>query len=158
MKIIKHAHEETTDAAQGGLLGLVKDGTLEVTNCFPFPNLHKPENTDLGKFPFVDIAFSMEISLDLEQYQTDIIRNLRRVNSDYLQVGFYDSSFNRSLAQSMVSYQLSGVEESIALVYGKFSKKKKQSIVHVFRFRRSSIGCPRLHRFESISFNTSCSG
>jgi len=101
LKIIKHAHEETTDAAQGGLLGLVKDSTLEVTNCFPFPNQNKPENIDL----------------DFEQYQTDIIRNLRRVNSDYLQVGFYDSSFNRSLAQSMVPYQLSGVEESIALVY-----------------------------------------
>lgn len=49
MKIIKHAHEETTDAAQGGLLGLVKDSTLEITNCFPFPNQHKPENGDLGK-------------------------------------------------------------------------------------------------------------
>lgn len=58
------------------------------------------------------------ISIDFEQYQTDIIRNLRRVNSDYLQVGFYDNSFNRSLAQSMVPYQLSGVEESIALIYG----------------------------------------
>jgi len=101
LKIIKHAHEETTDAAQGGLLGLVKDSTLEITNCFPFPNQNKPENIDL----------------DFEQYQTDIIRNLRRVNSDYLQVGFYDSSFNRSLAQSMVPYQLSGVEESVALVY-----------------------------------------
>ncbi|CAF0752356.1 unnamed protein product [Rotaria sp. Silwood1] len=101
LKIIKHAHEETTDAAQGGLLGLVKDSTLEITNCFPFPNQNKPENLDL----------------DFELYQSEIIRNLRRVNSDYLQVGFYDSSFNRSLAQSMVPYQLSGVEESIALVY-----------------------------------------
>lgn len=101
LKIIKHAHEETTDAAQGGLLGLVKDSSLEITNCFPFPNQNKPENLDL----------------DVEQYQSDIIRSLRRVNSDYLQVGFYDSSFNRSLAQSMVPYQLSGVEESVALVY-----------------------------------------
>lgn len=101
LKMIKHAHEETTDAARGGLLGLVKDSTLEITNCFPFPNDNKPENLDL----------------DLEQYQSDFIRNLRRVNSDYLQVGFYDSSFNRSLPQAMVSYQLSIVEESVALVY-----------------------------------------
>ncbi len=50
LKIIKHAHEETTDAAQGGLLGLVKDSSLEITNCFPFPNPNKPENIDLGKF------------------------------------------------------------------------------------------------------------
>jgi len=64
---------------------------------------------------------SRNISLDFEHYQAEIIRNLRRVNSDYLQVGFYDSSFNRSLAQSMVPYQLSGVEESVALVYGELS-------------------------------------
>ena len=121
MKIIKHAHEETTDAAQGGLLGLVRDSTLEVTNCFPFPNQNKPENSDLGKYSRDISLLFLKISSDFEQYQTDIIRNLRRVNSDYLQVGFYDSSFNRSLAQSMVPYQLSGVEESIALVYGKSS-------------------------------------
>ena len=65
--------------------------------------------------------FVKTFSLDFDHYQTEIIRSLRRVNSDYLQVGFYDSSFNRSLAQSMVPYQLSGVEESIALVYGKSS-------------------------------------
>lgn len=101
LKIIKHAHEETSDPAQGGLLGLVKDSTLEVTNCFPFPNTNKPENLDL----------------DVKKYQLDIIKSLRRVNSDYLEVGFYDASFNRSLAQSMVPYQLTVAEESIALVY-----------------------------------------
>ena len=57
--------------------------------------------------------------LDFEQYQTEIMRNLRRVNSDYLQVGFYDSSFNRSFIQAMVPYQLFGVEGSIGLIYGK---------------------------------------
>jgi len=98
---------------------LVKDSALEVTNCFPFPNQNKPENMDLGKDIFINNFISYRfLSLDLEQYQADIVRNLRRVNSDYLQVGFYDSSFNRSLAQSMVPYQLSIVEESIALIYG----------------------------------------
>jgi hypothetical protein len=97
---------------------LVKDTTLEITNCFPFPNPNKPENIDLGKFQLNISFLFINISLDLEQYQGDIIRNLRRVNSDYLQVGFYESSFTRSLAQSMVPYQLSIVEESVALVYG----------------------------------------
>ncbi len=97
---------------------MVKDSTLEVTNCFPFPNPNKPENIDLGRIKIVCLVLFINIYLDLEQYQADIMRNLRRVNSDYLQVGFYDSSFNRSLIQSMVPYQMSIVEESIALVYG----------------------------------------
>ena len=91
---------------------------MEITNCFPFPNQNKPENIDLGKILSRQSPMTSCSSLDVEQYQADIIRNLRRVNSDYLQVGFYDSSFNRSLAQSMVPHQLSGVEESVALVYG----------------------------------------
>ncbi|CAF3873924.1 unnamed protein product [Rotaria sp. Silwood2] len=133
LKIIKHAHEETIDAAQGGLLGLVKDSTLEVTNCFPFPNQNKPENLDL----------------DFEQYQSDIVKNFRRVNSDYLQVGFYDSSFNRSLAQSMVPYQLSGVEESIALVYDQ--ALALQGYISLKAFRLTSAALENLKNEDYFS-------
>jgi len=123
LKIIKHAHEETTDAAQGVLLGLVKDSTLEVTNCFPLPNQNKPENLDL----------------DFGQYQRGFIKTLRRVNYDYLQVGFYDSSFNRSLAQSMVPYQLSEVEESIALVYDQALAAQGYISLKAFRLTAAAL-------------------
>jgi translation initiation factor 3 subunit H len=51
MKMIKHCHEEASgnmEVAQGALLGLVVDGRLEITNCFPFPK-HTDENIDEGK-------------------------------------------------------------------------------------------------------------
>ncbi|CAF3232428.1 unnamed protein product [Rotaria socialis] len=146
LKIIKHAHEETTDAAQGGLLGLVKDSTLEITNCFPFPNQNKPENVDL----------------DLEQYQADIIRSLRRVNSDYLQVGFYDSSFNRSLALCMVPHQLSGVEESVALVYDQALALQGYISLKAFRLTPAALDnlkneeyfSPESAKLASLNFET----
>lgn len=133
LKIIKHAHEETANEAQGALLGLIKDSTLEVTNCFPFPNQKKPENMDL----------------DLEQYQSDIIRSLRRVNSDYLQVGFYDSSFNPSIAQAMVQYQTVGVEESIALVYDQ--ALALQGFISLRAYRLSPVALDHLKNEDDFS-------
>ena len=41
MKIIKHSQEEGStgnELVQGVLLGLVENGKVEVTNCFPFPH------------------------------------------------------------------------------------------------------------------------
>jgi len=70
LKIIKHAHEETIEAAQGGLLGLVKDSTLEVTNCFPFPNQNKPENADLGSLANFSLEKSIHYSLHIFRSRT----------------------------------------------------------------------------------------
>lgn len=38
MKIIKHCRESYPNDVTGQLLGLDDQGTLEVTNCFPFPS------------------------------------------------------------------------------------------------------------------------
>lgn len=55
MKIIKHCQEEsaagTTNEVQGVLLGLVTEGRLEVTNCFPFPRHTEEDDMDDSKWP-----------------------------------------------------------------------------------------------------------
>lgn len=38
LKIIKHCRESYPNDVTGQLLGLDEQGTLEVTNCFPFPS------------------------------------------------------------------------------------------------------------------------
>jgi translation initiation factor 3 subunit H len=38
LKIIKHCRESYPNDVTGQLLGLDDQGTLEVTNCFPFPS------------------------------------------------------------------------------------------------------------------------
>jgi len=104
LKIIKHCHEEavgSTDVAQGVLLGLMVEDTLEVTNCFPFPS-HADD-------------------LDVEEYQLDMMRHLRKVNVDHLSVGWYQSSqlgnfVTKPLLESQFSYQTS-IEESVVIVY-----------------------------------------
>ncbi|KAF4520696.1 hypothetical protein B566_EDAN006373 [Ephemera danica] len=105
MKMIKHCHEEASgnlEVAQGALLGLVVDGRLEITNCFPFP-----KNSDE--------------TLDEDEYQLSMMRKLRRVNVDHLHVGWYQSAdvgnfISQPLLESQYHYQNS-IEESVVLIY-----------------------------------------
>jgi len=103
LRIIKHCHQEGAgEIAQGVLLGLLVDKTLEITHCFPFPKAEDEEINDV-------------------HYQIDMMRKLRDVNVDHFQVGWYQSTFlgsflNRSFVESQYHYQKS-IEESVVIVY-----------------------------------------
>merc|ERR1739838_248363 len=103
LKIVKHCHEEGAgEIAQGVLLGLLVDKTLEITNCFPSP---KADDEEINDF----------------HYQIDMMRKLRDVNVDHFQVGWYQSTFlgsflNRNFVESKYHYQKS-IEESVVIVY-----------------------------------------
>lgn len=101
MKILKHARETPMHSASGPLLGLVVDGVLEVTNCFPYPAQEDDDGT--GKF------------------QIDMLRCLREVNVDHQQVGWYQSTFlgahmDADLIQSQFAFQ-SETAESVVLIF-----------------------------------------
>lgn len=102
LKIVKHCQEEGAgEIAQGILLGLLIDKTVEVTNCFPSP--------------------SIENEVDDYQYQIDMQRKLREVNVDHFTIGWYQSTFlgsflSRNFIESQFYHQKT-IEESIVLVY-----------------------------------------
>ncbi|RWS25999.1 JAB1 ubiquitin protease-like protein [Leptotrombidium deliense] len=106
LKVIKHCHEEGGMFAevQGALLGLVTEGKLEVTNCFPFPR-HTEED-----------------DIDDMDYQCVMIRHLRNVNVDHLHVGWYQSNpYGSSLSKlesvdAQYMYQ-TAIEESVVMLY-----------------------------------------
>jgi translation initiation factor 3 subunit H len=123
LKIIKHCQEEGavqgTDV-QGVLLGLVQDGRLEVTNCFPFPRHNDDDD------------------MDEAEYQCVMMRHLRNVNVDHLHVGWYQSnpygSSNNKLetADSQFMYQTT-IEESIVLLYDPIRSQKGFLALKAFR-------------------------
>lgn len=102
LRIVKHCHEEGAgEIAQGVLLGLLVDRTLEITNCFPHPRVDDDS--------------------DEIQYQIEMMRKLRDVNVDHFHVGWYQSTFlgtflNRNFVESQYHYQKS-IEESVVIVY-----------------------------------------
>ena len=48
LKIIKHCRENLPALVTGQLLGLDFDGSLQVTNCFPFPQPKEDSGDDVG--------------------------------------------------------------------------------------------------------------
>jgi len=104
LKIVKHCHVEGAgEIAQGVLLGMLIDKTLEITNCFPYLKAEGDEEPDNV------------------HYQVDMLRKLRDVNVDHFQVGWYQSTFlstflNRTVVENQFHYQKS-IEESVVIVY-----------------------------------------
>ncbi|XP_065843220.1 eukaryotic translation initiation factor 3 subunit H-like [Oscarella lobularis] len=111
LKIIQHCEQEGggPELVQGVLVGLIDEGAkrLEITNCFPFPSPRGDDDDD--------------DSAQVRDYQMEMMRLLREVNVDHMQVGWYQSTFvrsslNKTLVESQLNYQKS-IEESIVLLY-----------------------------------------
>ncbi|KAF5398817.1 Eukaryotic translation initiation factor 3 subunit H-A [Paragonimus heterotremus] len=109
LKMIKQYQEEaitSQNCVNGILLGLCKGSTLEVTNCFLLP---KTQDDD----PAANEA--------LNNFEIKMIKNLRQLNIDYLNVGFYQSgpggiSINRTNLDNIYQRQ-NNLPESILLTY-----------------------------------------
>ncbi|XP_033118653.1 eukaryotic translation initiation factor 3 subunit H-like [Anneissia japonica] len=140
LKIVKHCEEEggcTGELVQGVLLGLVEKDTLEITNCFPFP-----KHTDDEDF-------------DDEQYQMDMMRNLRHVNIDHLHVGWYQSThygtfLNKELLDSQYNYQHS-IEESVVLIYDPIKTTKGSLSLKAYRLTAEAMETYRERDFSPES-------
>jgi len=101
LKIVKHCKENLPQLVTGQLLGLDYDGTLEVTNCFPFPSRAEAVDED---YENTDGAVD---------YQFDMMRALRDVNVDNNTVGWYHSTYLGShITEELISTQYN-YQESI---------------------------------------------
>ncbi|KAG5448372.1 hypothetical protein CRM22_003170 [Opisthorchis felineus] len=109
LKMIKQYQEEalaSQNCVNGTLLGLCNGNVLEVTNCFLLP---KTQDDD----PAANEA--------LLNFEVNMIKNLRQLNIDYLNVGFYQSgpggiSINRANIDNIYQCQ-SNLPEAILLTY-----------------------------------------
>eukprot|EP00051_Salpingoeca_urceolata_P026929 m.479323 g.479323 ORF g.479323 m.479323 type:complete len:336 (+) comp21402_c0_seq1:185-1192(+) len=103
LKILKHARENPHEAIQGPLLGLVHQHNLEITNCFPSPLAEEGDSSSA------------------EQYLFTMMRCLREVNVDHLNVGWYHASpLGSYLTEEVIALQFqhqSSIEESVVLIY-----------------------------------------
>ncbi|KAI8889873.1 hypothetical protein K501DRAFT_328989 [Backusella circina FSU 941] len=135
LKIIKHCRESYPSDVTGQLLGLDDKGSLEVTNCFPFPS---DGNDDTSA-----------------QYQLDMMRCLRAVNVDNNTVGWYRSAHlgnfvDLSLIETQYSYQNSLSAQSVVLIHD-VSKSTAQGNLSIRAFRLTDIF---MKAYESKKFTT----
>ena len=108
MKIVKHCKEESPTLVTGQLLGLDIGATLEVTNCFPFPN--------------TDAAAAEDADEDEgANYQLEMMRCLREINVDNNTVGWYQSTYlgsyyTEELIETFLAYQ-ENIKRCVCIVY-----------------------------------------
>jgi translation initiation factor 3 subunit H len=111
MKIIKHCSQKFPTIATGNLVGMDVNGTLEVTNSFPFPD-----------GPHANIAAAAPRAKANTAYQAEMIERLREVNIDANSVGWYTSAnmgnfCNNTFIENQHYYQKDPNERTVALVY-----------------------------------------
>jgi translation initiation factor 3 subunit H len=120
MKIVKHCSSSFPTAATGSIVGLDRDGVLEVTNCFPFPTIDVA-TTDSHQNDASSLAAAAPRAKSNIVYQNDMIRHLKEVNIDANNVGWYSSAtmgnfINLGFIENQYHYQRDN-ERTIALVH-----------------------------------------
>lgn len=123
LQIIKHCHEGLPNCVTGSLLGLDSDKTLQVTNSFPSPpNAEKKKESD--------------------EYQMEMMKNLREVGMDNNKVGWYQNVLmgtfcTASVIEYQFQYQQSLGPNAICLVYDSSETAKGNLSIKALRLKKS---------------------
>lgn len=121
MKIIKSSAQSFPTVATGSLVGMDVNGTLQITNCFPFPNVDVPV-TDSHQDTASNSAAAAPRHKANAAYQNEMIKFLREVNVDANNVGWYTSTsmgnfINLNTIENQYYYQKEMNERTVALVH-----------------------------------------
>lgn len=122
LQIIKHCHESLPASVAGSLLGLDSGKVLEVTNSFPSPP-------------------SSERKKEADEYQLEMMKNLREVGMDNNKVGWYQSvamgTFCTSaLIEAQFQYQKTLGPNAVCLVYDSAETAKGVLSLRAFRLKK----------------------
>jgi translation initiation factor 3 subunit H len=99
-----------------------KNGVLEITNCFPFPEVTASAQTDGQHETVANLAASAPRAKQNIAYGNEMIKFLREVNVDANNVGWYTSAsmgnfVNLNTIENQFFYQSQPNERTVALIY-----------------------------------------
>ncbi|EHY55888.1 hypothetical protein HRR83_006728 [Exophiala dermatitidis] len=139
MKVIKHCANRFPTTATGSLVGMNVNGTLEITNTFPFPVVDLPPEAQYEQQHFNSAAAAPRAKSNTA-YQAEMIRMLREVNVDANNVGWYTSAnlgnfVNTNFIENQYHYQKELNEKTVALVHD--VSRSSQGILSIKAFRLS---------------------
>ncbi|KAI0834397.1 eukaryotic translation initiation factor 3 subunit 3 [Hypoxylon sp. FL0890] len=121
MKIVKHCSNSFPTTATGSIVGMDKDGILEITNTFPFPTVDLANVEGGHQNDASALAAAAPRAKANIVYQNDMIRHLKEVNVDANNVGWYTSAtmgnfVNASFIENQYHYQREN-DRTVALVH-----------------------------------------
>ncbi|KAH6890548.1 hypothetical protein B0T10DRAFT_486166 [Thelonectria olida] len=158
MKIAKHCSSAFPSYATGSIVGMDRDGLLEVTNTFPFPTVDGSNAADhQGDTSLLASAAPRQKSNIT--YQNEMIRHLKEVNVDANNVGWYTSAtmgnfLNMSFVENMVHYQKDN-ESTVALVYDASKSSQGNLTFRAFRLSPAFMAAYKEGKFTTETLQKS---
>lgn len=156
MKIIKHSAQAFPTTATGSIVGMDVGGTLEITNCFPFPVVEVPADSHFdGAAP--NPAAAAPRAKANTVYQAEMVRMLREVNIDANNVGWYTSAnmgnfINLNVIENQFFYQKEMNERTVALVHDVSRSAQGSLSLRAFRLSPKFMTAFRENKFTTEEY------
>ena len=153
MKIVKHCSQRFPTTATGSLVGMDVNGTLEVTNSFPFPIVDIPQDSPYDGTHFNTAAAAPRAKSNTA-YQAEMIRMLREVNIDANNVGWYTSAnmgnfCNINFIENQFYYQKDLNERTVALVHDVSRSSQGSLSLRAFRLSPQFMSAYKENKFTT---------
>lgn len=153
MKVIKHCQENFPMTVMGQLLGMDRNETLEITNCYPF--ISQPTSAATAGPDGVDtVAFERE----QHQYQREMMWCVREARIDHQVVGWYQSSgsqmgsfLSSQWIETQFNYQIN-LSNIVCLVYDPVRTEEGTLSIHAYRLTKKFMDVMRKQDFSSLGF------
>jgi translation initiation factor 3 subunit H len=154
LKIIKHCQEALPSFVTGQLLGLDIGRTLEVTNCFPFPN----KNDEQAQAAPAAGGDGEDGDEDGAEYQMEMMRCLREVNVDNNTVGWYQSTYfssfiDDSCIETQFNYQ-ENIKNCVVIIYDPSRTRTTGLALRAFRLTDTFMALYKEGKFTFDSLAT----
>lgn len=162
MKIIKHCSQAFPSSATGFLVGMDKNDVLEITNAFPFPSVNESSDNNSNNHhdsPSSLVSRTPQAKSSVA-YQNEMLRNLREVNIDTQNVGWYTSAnmgnfVNLNLIENQFHYQKEMNERTVALVHDVSRSSQGSLALRAFRLSSTFITAYKENKFTTESLQKS---
>ncbi|OQE31184.1 hypothetical protein PENSTE_c001G07023 [Penicillium steckii] len=153
MKIIKHCNQTFPTTATGALVGMDVEGTLEITNSFPFPVVELPTESHFDNAAPNPAASAPRVKANAA-YQAEMIRMVREVNVDANSVGWYTSAnmgnfVNMNVIENQFFYQKELNERTVALVHDVSRSAQGSLSLRAFRLSAKFVEAFKENKFNS---------
>jgi len=159
MKIVKACSATFPTTATGSIVGMDVNGTLQITNSFPFPtaDIAASDSHSNDHMAASNTAAAAPRSKANVAYQNEMIKYLREVNVDANNVGWYTSAnmgnfINTSLVENQYVYQKEPNERTVALVHDVSRSSQGALSLRAFRLAPSFMAAYKEGKFTTEKY------
>ena len=161
LKVIKHSSATFPTPATGSLVGMDVNGTLQITNTFPFPTIDIPaqdsSNTSGHQDSASNVAAAAPRAKANTAYQNEMIKFLREVNVDANNVGWYMSTsmgnfINQNTVENQFFYQKEMNERTVALIHDVSRSSQGALSLRAFRLSAAFMAAYKEGKFTTEKY------